>query len=415
MNDSLSYSHVNLTRLVSTIFTPIILLGCAIGNIVSFFVLLRPRLRKQTTSIYLAVLCVAEMGTCYTGLFRQFLLDAFKFDLRAISPWTCRTHIYFTYVFLRLAPLLIALVTLQRFFYVRQLASCTVKSTCLQIVCCILFVCLAEFHLFLFYDLTYPDTRPRTEQVPFECTVDEFHYKRYYSFRSRIYPKLSLIMYTIIPLATIVLGNTLLVRTVRQASKRSHSTTRKKRSVTRMLYAVSILYTVLTSPASIFLAVAPTSYQRAPAFRLQWTLLRLIFYLCHSVNFLLFCASGTFFRQELKAFLTSLCGSSLKCNNGPRRKNNDFQLINQPAHSEKKPTGNTLAALWAFLGQHRCFVCVLCDRWRKIKSAETRLIFVTYGERENFSMLNSCSEDRANVVMIRAIRSALSIDHYCID
>jgi hypothetical protein len=74
-----------------------------------------------------------------------------------------------------------------------------------------------------------------------------------------------------------------------------------------MLYAVSFLYTLLTSPASIFLAIAPTTYQLAPAFRLQWTLLRLLFYLCHSVNFILFCASGTFFRQEFVSFMKSKC------------------------------------------------------------------------------------------------------------
>ncbi|UJR21727.1 hypothetical protein I4U23_024804 [Adineta vaga] len=306
MNSSLEYSYVNLTRWVSSIISPVILLGCAIGNIVSFFVLIRPRLRKQTTSIYLAVLCVAEMGTCYTGLLRQFLLDAFNLDIRTINAFTCRTHIYFTYVFLRLAPILLALVTLQRYLYVSQIVLCSLKSTYIQLFSCILFVCVAEFHLFLYYDFTHSDTLPRTGQAPFECTVDTVRHAKYYSFRSKIYQKLTLVTYTIIPLAIIILGNALLVRTVRQASKRSRSTTHKKRSVTRMLYAVSILYTVLTSPASIFLAVTSPKYQFNPAFRLQWTLLRLLFYLCHSVNFILFCASGTFFRQELVAFLNSL-------------------------------------------------------------------------------------------------------------
>lgn len=307
MNNSTSYSHVHVTRWISTTISPLILFGCALGNIVSFFVLLRPRLRKQTTSIYLAVLCVAEMGTCFTGLLRQFLIDAFAFDLRGLSPLACRIHIYLTYVFLRLAPVLIALVTLQRFFYVRQLASCSMFSSCLQIFICISVVCLAEFHLFMFYDLTFPDTLPRDHRRPFECTVDMLKHKKYYFFRSNIYSKLTLVVYTIIPLAIIIIGNTLLVQTVRQASARTNSKTRKKRSVTRMLFLVSILYTVLTSPASIFMAVAPTKYQLAPTFRLQWTLLRLLFYLCHSVNFLLFCASGTFFRQELRAFLHSIC------------------------------------------------------------------------------------------------------------
>jgi len=315
MNSSLTYSHVNLTRWVSSILSPIILLGCAFGNIISFIVLLRPRLRRQTTSIYLAVLCVAEMGTCYTGLLRQFLLDAFALDIRSINSYTCRTHIYLTYLFLRLAPLLLALVTLQRYLYVSQRAICSVKSTCIQLFCLFLFACLAELHLFIFYELTYPDTRPRTDYIPFECTVDKLHHPKYYIFRSQFYPKLTLFGYTIIPLAVIIIGNVLLVRTVRQASKRARSSTQKKRSVTRMLYAVSVLYTVLTSPASIFLAIAPTSYQLAPAFRLQWTLLRLLFYLCHSVNFLLFCASGTLFRQEFFSFMSSNCGFRINWSN----------------------------------------------------------------------------------------------------
>ncbi|CAF2736958.1 unnamed protein product [Rotaria sp. Silwood2] len=308
MNSSLTYSHENFTRWVSSIISPIILLGCAIGNIISFIVLLRPRLRRQTTSIYLAVLCIAEIGTCYTGLLRQFLLDAFNLDIRTINSFTCCIHIYLTYIFLRVAPLLLALVTLQRYLYVTHRATCSLKSTCIQLLCLFLFVFLAELHLFIFYELTYSDTRPRSDYIPFECTVDKVHHEIYYVFRSRIYPKLALITYTIIPLTVIIVGNVLLVRTVRQASERSRSKARKKRSVTRMLYAVSILYSVLTSPASIFLAIAPTSYQLAPAFRLQWTLLRLLFYLCHSVNFLLFCASGTFFRQEFISFIRSNCG-----------------------------------------------------------------------------------------------------------
>jgi len=355
MNDSLAYSHVNLTRWMSSVITPIILLGCAVGNIVSFFVLLRPRLRKQTTSIYLAVLCVAEMGTCYTGLLRQFLLDAFKFDIRTINSFTCRTHIYLTYVFLRLAPFILALVTLQRYLYISQLAFCSLKSTCIQLFCCILFVCLAEFHFFIFYELTYSDTRPRSDGIPFECTVDKIHYKKYYLFRSRIYPKLTLVAYTFLPLIIIIIGNALVVRTVRQASNRSRSTTNKKRSVTRMLYAVSILYTVLTTPASIFLAVAPINYQLAPAFRLQWTLLRLLFYLCHSVNFLLFCASGTFFRQELLAFLDSIFCYRLKFTG--RTNTDDEATLNNSVRYTKssdkngqkstaiKETKNTLVSL----------------------------------------------------------------------
>lgn len=308
MNDSLKYSHETLTRFISATVSPLILLGCALGNLVSFVVLIQPRLRRQKTSIYLAFLCIAEIGTCYTGLLRQFLIDSINLDIRRLSGLACRTHIYLTYIFLRLAPLLLALVTLQRYFYVSQRAICSWKSTFTQLFCLFSFVCLAESHLFLYYDFTHSDTRPRADNVPFECTVDKMHYPVYYKFRSTIYPKITLVLYTCIPLLIIIIGNFLIVRTVRTAARRSRSSTQKRRSVTQMLYAVSVLYTVLTSPASIFLAFVPTTYQLAPDFRIQWTLLRLLFYLCHSVNFLLFCASGELFRQEFKSFLRHKCG-----------------------------------------------------------------------------------------------------------
>ncbi|CAF0906641.1 unnamed protein product [Didymodactylos carnosus] len=324
MNNTTStdlYYYIEITKIISKTISPFILILCFVGNLLSFLVLINRRLRKQTTACYLAVLCVIEIGTCFTGLLRQFLIDAFKIDIRTMEhfitnpyyrTWTCRIHIYLTYVFLRLSPVLLVIVTMQRYFYVSKKSICTQKSVFIQLFLIITIVCLCESHFFIYYEYTLSDTRPKSE-LKMECTVDKERYKTYYKFRSEYYGKISLFLFTLLPFVLMVIFNGLLIRTIHQSTKRSQSKkSSKKRNITRMLLTVSLFYTTLTSPASIYIAVAPPKYQLLPWYVIQWTLLRLLFYLCHSVNFLLYCASGSTFRQDFLAMILCHTSSSLQ-------------------------------------------------------------------------------------------------------
>ncbi|CAF1312173.1 unnamed protein product [Didymodactylos carnosus] len=312
-----SYYYVEITETISKIVSPIILILCGIGNSLSFFVLLTRRLRKQKTTCYLAVLCVVEVGTCFTGLLRQFLIDAFKIDIRAMDSFitnpyyltmSCRIHIYLTYVFLRLSSVLLVIVTIQRYLYVSKKCICVQKRVFIQLFLIITTICLCESHFFIYYEYTLSDTRPKSEQI-MECTVNKELYPHYYKFRSEYYGKVSLFLFTLLPFISMIIFNGLLMRTIHRSTIRSQGKkSSKKRNITRMLLTVSIFYTVLTSPASVYTALAPPTIQLLPWYFIHWTLLRLLFYLCHSVNFLLYCVSGSIFRQEFVAMIC--CRSS---------------------------------------------------------------------------------------------------------
>ncbi|CAF0756136.1 unnamed protein product [Didymodactylos carnosus] len=320
MNNTTSpelYYYKEITKTISKVVSPFILILCFIGNVLSFFVLISHRLRKQSTACYLAVLCIVEIGTCFTGLLRQFLIDAFKIDIRTMEhlitnsyyrTWICRIHIYLTYIFLRLSSVLLVVVTMQRYLYVSKKSTCTQKNVFMQVFSIIIIVCLCESHFFIYYEYTLSDTRPKVEQR-MECTVDKERHIDYYKFRSEYYGKISLFLFTLLPFALMIIFNGLLIRTIHQSTKRIQSKkSSKKRNVTRMLLTVSLFYTILTSPASIYLALAPPKYQLRPWYVIQWTLLKLLFYLCHSVNFLLYCVSGSTFREEFLAMV--LCQTS---------------------------------------------------------------------------------------------------------
>ncbi|CAF4448928.1 unnamed protein product [Didymodactylos carnosus] len=298
------YYHFELIQTISIIFSPLILTLCAVGNFLSYLVLISRHLRKQPTACYLAVLCVIEIGTCFTGLLRQFLIDAFKIDIRTMEHLTinpyfrtifCRTHIYLTYVFLRLSPIIVVVVTIQRYLYVSKKFPCMQQKICFQIFFIIICVCACESHFLVYYEYTLSDTRPKYEQK-MECTVNKENYPKYYQFRSQYYGKISLGLFTLLPLILMIIFNGLIIQTIHRSAKRSkQKNASKKRIITRMLLTVSLFFTILTSPASIYIALASPTYQLSRYYFLQWTLLRLLFYLCHSVNFLLYCVSGSIF------------------------------------------------------------------------------------------------------------------------
>ncbi|CAF1523299.1 unnamed protein product [Didymodactylos carnosus] len=290
LSEDLSY-YIKITKTISKIVSPIILTLCGIGNLLSFFVLVSRRLRKQTTTHYLAILCIVEVGTCFTGLLRQFLIDAFNIDIRTMDSFitnpyyltiSCRIHIYLTYVFLRLSSVLFVVVTIQRYLYVAKKCICTRKNVLIQLFFIIFTICLCELHFLIYYEYTLSDTRPKSEQK-MECTVNKERYPYYYKFRSEYYGKISLFLFTLLPFILMIIFNALLIRTIHRSTKRSQSKkSSKKRNITRMLLTVSIFYTILTSPASVYTALAPPTFQLLPWYFIHWTLLKLLFYSCTS-------------------------------------------------------------------------------------------------------------------------------------
>ncbi|CAF1623028.1 unnamed protein product, partial [Didymodactylos carnosus] len=189
--------------------------------------------------------------------------------------------------------------TIQRYLYVTKRCICTQKKFFVQLCLIIIFICLCESHFLFYYEYTLSDTRPKY-QNKMECTVNKERYSIYYKFRSKYYGKISLFFYTLLPFILMIIFNGLLLKKIHQKlihSRNKQKKSSKKRLITRMLLTVSLVFILLTSPASIYLALAPTEYQLSPYYYLQWALLRLLFYLCHSINFLLYCVSGSIFRN----------------------------------------------------------------------------------------------------------------------
>ena len=72
--------------------SPVLITVGTMGNLLSGVVMLRPNLRKCTTSLYLLVLAVADSLVLYTGLLPRWIRDLFGTDLTSGSIAACRIH-----------------------------------------------------------------------------------------------------------------------------------------------------------------------------------------------------------------------------------------------------------------------------------------------------------------------------------
>ena len=68
-----------------------------------------------------------------------------------------------------------------------------------------------------------------------------------------------------------------------------------------MIVSVSIIFFILEAPVLIFICLMQGSYisQSWPYIRLTWTLMNLMMYTNHVINFFSYCMTGTKFRREL--------------------------------------------------------------------------------------------------------------------
>jgi hypothetical protein len=84
---------------ILTYAPPFLLVFATIGNMMSVVVLRSPVFRKSSTSFILSALAVVDAVIVNTGLLRQWLDVAFNIDVRNLSSFGCKFHIFIVYSF----------------------------------------------------------------------------------------------------------------------------------------------------------------------------------------------------------------------------------------------------------------------------------------------------------------------------
>ncbi len=276
---------------------PVLLIVGTAGNL-SAVVMLRPGLRKLTTSLYLLVLAVVDTLLLYTGLLRSWILHLSGVDVRDVSTAGCRVYLFVVYVSTHLEAWILVCVAIERmvavFFphrakqiFTRNFAAgqMAIMGTVLAIVNC---------HFCWMYEL-----------VDGDCTmIDHDHYKRY----SGIFNWVDLSLASLLPFLIMLVANTAigvkLISADRKRKARLHrGTDTKLTSMTAILFSISLVFLLTTAPVAVFINVYHKWYTGTTDSYARMTLasaiLDLLLYTNYSINFLLYCVSAPRFRREL--------------------------------------------------------------------------------------------------------------------
>ncbi|CAC5426386.1 unnamed protein product [Mytilus coruscus] len=307
----LIYSEYNAAIYLWKIFPPILLLLGTVGNVLSILVLRRPTIRKSVCSIYLVVLAITDLLVLYTGLLRQWILNTFNVDIRATSSTACKIHIWILYSSMDYSAWILIAVTIDRVLLIwfpnKMQCICTKKMAVLVLLCIASFLFLINSHILYGYELS-------TGKTANHC---DFVSKSYEQFWISSWPSIDLVIFCILPVGFLVVGNILIFvkvlisrRTVKRQVSAYNTSSQNQRdskfsSMTAMLIAVNCVFIVCNIPSRAFM-IEHTSWSfdtcgyNYAKMSLLWCIFNLSMYVNNSVNFLLYIVSGSRFRNEIK-------------------------------------------------------------------------------------------------------------------
>ena len=298
---------------------PVLIVLGSIGNILSIVVLTRKSIRNSITPL-LTFLAFSDILVLYTGLLRQWIQNTFDYDIRHFSEIACKIHLWLVYTCLDLSAWIIMALTLDRViatwwpFRARQL--CTRTCAIKVVATVVLFLLIVNSHfLYGVANKTHTDGNGTVVKVKKCFPV----HAGYIEFLQKVWTIMDLLIVCLIPFSVILVGNICIVAklvrrqrrlsTINETSIRRRSSARNSGSIsslTAMLLVLSTLFLITTLPTNVFIYLAENywRHERDPETlsnqKLWWAIANMLMYTNNSVNFLLYCLSGSRFRKEAR-------------------------------------------------------------------------------------------------------------------
>lgn len=297
---------------------PVLLVCGTFGNVMTIVVMRGMEVRQSAACmpVYFTALAVSDILLSTIGLPRFWLIYVFGFDFRLLSESACKIHMFLVYVFSRTSAWFLVAMTSQRVASVAwPLKVClqgTRKKALLTVVVIVCLSLLSNSALLFSSSIVVHD---ETKQCLYAGIHGMFNYMEVFQW-------FDLAMSSVIPFCILSASNILLlwkvtrsVRAARNMTEPGHVSSRAKKasSLSVTLVTTSAAFLLLTLPVVAYSAYwySLTVYdfqdtQFAATFTLGYTVSVLLWYCNCSVNFYLYCLSGTKLRNEAKHKLMSV-------------------------------------------------------------------------------------------------------------
>lgn len=291
------------------IISPIFLFVGVFGNILNLIVLRRMHFEKNPTLILLFLLSVTDIAVLLVGLPRYWARDAFQFDLRTVSQFSCKFSLFLIYISMQLSSWILVLVSVIRVIktvlplrYPKTKIRVTRKNTLTVFCIVVIALCIINFHFFITNGVI-------TEDGEASCTSLTPDFR---NFDEYVFVYIDFLMMSVFPAIIIIVCNIFIYLVLKNMKQRRASTTSTDKvtsdsvsRVTRMLFVTSSYFVISTAPISLHFIV--DSYVRPGSddltqakLDMSFTVLYLFQFSHFVINFYCYTVTNKRFRKSVK-------------------------------------------------------------------------------------------------------------------
>jgi hypothetical protein len=313
------YRTITLTLL--RIYPILFLFIGTIGNLLSVYVVLRSKLRRHSTFIYLAFLSIVDLMVLYTFSINFILHAWFNIDLQHVSLLACKIYSFSIYFFPQTSAWILTAVSIDRVFALTRVIRKTRNIRLTYFILLIIFLILFLLNIqFLFYNNTYKFPEEINSNIIYrivdtdmdinvvQCSSENLdEYKEFYE---NIWVYIDAIVNVYLPFTLMFLCSTIIFLNVLRTMNNANNTNKRlvARSLSTMLLSINTMFVLLTGPIVIYLMVekrtfSSGSYQCDIKIKAKYKMIKLFFIILmnlnHTGNILVYCLTGTEFRTQL--------------------------------------------------------------------------------------------------------------------
>ena len=301
------------------IFSPLFLIVGLGGNLLSIAVLSRKRLRYTTTSVYLRLLAVVDTSVLIVFVLHRLVYYYLLINFKLSNNLACKIYSWLSTSVTALSIWLLSLIAIDRLILVKYpvwaKSHCTQRSAVVAVGILSVALFIINSHYLALYSrievFSYSNLTNATVVVNVVCGPSSVKFKFFYN---KVWPVFMFLLYSIVPLICLATCNVILIkelkkRSLQKQARRSRDVSieqeqRNLRSVTKMLVVVCIFFIIISVPTCIHLIIESYLFDGArPRDRakrlLTWSIVTLILHSNNTVNFFLYCLSGSVFRKDL--------------------------------------------------------------------------------------------------------------------
>jgi hypothetical protein len=314
-----------------------------IGNLLSVYVVLRSKLRRYSTFIYLAFLSIVDLIVLYTFSINFILHAWFNIDLQHVSLIACKIYSFSIYFFPQTSAWILTAVSIDRVFVLTRGIRKTRKTRFTYFILSLIFLILVLLNIqFLFYNNTYQLTYDTNNSNIYrivdtdmdinvvQCSSENL--EEYKDFYQNIWVYIDAIVNVYLPFTLMFLCSTIIFLNVLRTMGNANNSNKRlvARSLSTMLLSINVMFVLLTAPIVIYLMIekrttfSSRSYVCDMKVKAKYKMIKLFCIILmnanHTGNILVYCLTGTEFRTQLYYVIG---------------KNKNFQEQNSPRHRQE--------------------------------------------------------------------------------